>query len=362
MGRWKELAYYHNEHNGSYAMTDLLNRCDGLTSVSFPILSKLCMSASMARTDLFNLFFSSRAPKLRDMALGYTFFDRPIRFNPRSRITHMDFIPGRLTFRICSKTAQAPFFGNARIMAVLQGSSSDDHFLFHFLFHLLSTLETLTVRHGYWTPAPSASNSVFPTLRLPSLKALHLEKSKSRWMLYDVYAEGKPWSNFEPFMAFVKQSFSQLTTFSIQKLYISDANLVCILEHLPTLQDLTVDDDDISPERSPISVEFVESLHGYVSSFLRPQESPIVPRLRSLKLLNVAATTFRDLSVVNMVQSRWRPTRLHEVGTCARVDCLREFIMIFRKRLEDDAGSVYSALALFEEEGMRVVVGQSDEA
>ncbi|KAF9059563.1 hypothetical protein BDP27DRAFT_1431224 [Rhodocollybia butyracea] len=66
--------------------------------------------------------------------------------------------------------------------------------------------------------------------------------------------------------------FFQLTTFSIQQLSVSDANLVDILVHLPTLQNLTVDDVGISPECSPISSDFIESLYRS-SLFVREQRS-----------------------------------------------------------------------------------------
>ncbi|KAF9077088.1 hypothetical protein BDP27DRAFT_1313118 [Rhodocollybia butyracea] len=158
-------------------------------------------------------------------------------------------------------------------------------------------------------------------------------------------------------MVFVKQSSFQLTTLSIHQLSISDVNLVDILVHLPTLHNLTVNDNGISPECSPISSDFIESLHGYRTSSLRLQEAAIIPRLRSLRLLNVAATTFSDLLVVEMVQSRWIPTRLHDVGTSAlEVDCLRVFTMTFPNRSEVEADGVYSSLAPIERDGMMIVV------
>ncbi|KAF9019820.1 hypothetical protein BDP27DRAFT_1411851 [Rhodocollybia butyracea] len=168
---------------------------------------------------------------------------------------------------------------------------------------------------------------------------------------------GRSWDNFEPFMAFVRQSSFHLTTFSIQQLIISNANLVDVLVHLPTLQNLTVDDSGISPKYSPISSEFIESLHGYRASSLRPSNAIIIPRLRSLRLLNVTATVFSDQLVVDMVQSRWIPTRLNDVGTSTlEVDCLRAFTMTFLNRSEAEADGVYTSLAPIERHGMMIVV------
>ncbi|KAF9076970.1 hypothetical protein BDP27DRAFT_1414103 [Rhodocollybia butyracea] len=139
-----------------------------------------------------------------------------------------------------------------------------------------SRLEILTVRHG--GPSDVLGGSVYPPLRLPSLKALHLESFKLR-----KHVKGrKSWRNFAPFIAFIQRSLFQLTTFSIQQLSISDAILVDILVHLPTLQNLAADNYGISPKYSSIcsiSSDFIESLHGYRTSSLRPQEAAIVPHL-----------------------------------------------------------------------------------
>ncbi|KAF9064386.1 hypothetical protein BDP27DRAFT_1425859 [Rhodocollybia butyracea] len=158
-----------------------------------------------------------------------------------------------------------------------------------------SKIEVLTVWHcdGYWA---DPSDPIHPLLRLPSLKVLHLEKSKlesedtdygvqfgdkpGSWEpncggLFD--DEPEPWPILKPFVVVVRQSCFQLTTFSIQCLSISDDSLVQILILLPTLQDLTIDDSGISPKCSPISSKFIDSLHAYCSRSLHPQTVPIIP-------------------------------------------------------------------------------------
>ncbi|KAF9063254.1 hypothetical protein BDP27DRAFT_1427063 [Rhodocollybia butyracea] len=249
--------------------------------------------------------------------------------------------------------------------------SSPSGYLSNYMeFSSSSKLEILTVHHGdrwYYHPCnqPDSSNSVFPLLRLPSLKMLHLKKYKSREKYKsrktDDGTDNKPWGNLDPFIVFVQQSSFQLTMLSIQQLSISDANLVYILVHMPTLQDLTVDDSGTeSPKCSPISSEFIESLHGSCTSSLRRQTALLVPRLHSLKLLNVA-TSVNDLSVVDMVWSRWCPTKLHAVGTSAfEADCLRVFTSTFLNRSETEAGrDVYSMLDPIEREGMMIVIQMS---
>ncbi|KAF9017304.1 hypothetical protein BDP27DRAFT_1440523 [Rhodocollybia butyracea] len=162
-------------------------------------------------------------------------------------------------------------------------------------------------------------------------------------------------------MTFVQRSSLQLTSLSVQSLALSCSNLVHLLIHLPILKYLTLDDSLVPPEYSPISSELIENLHcSSFSSSLPSQISPIVPRLYSLRLLNIGATDFRDTSVVDMVQSRWMPEKLLannvvEASTL-QVDCLREFTLGFRNRSEKETDGIYNSLDQIEKDGMRIVV------
>ncbi|KAF9032083.1 hypothetical protein BDP27DRAFT_1348742 [Rhodocollybia butyracea] len=339
--RWKDLSF----NSDYYDVQELLD-CDRISSASFPVLSILHTSACVDEKNIGP--FLGAAPNLRSLSLASTLRDVPENFSYSSQLSHLDFVPDK--YHIPNLFDRCPRLFSLRITEWLYRNSEN-----HKMIISSSRLEILTVRHGcYW--ADDASDSVFPFFRLPSLKALHLEP----FML--MTKGGKSWCYFDSFMAFVQRSSFQLTTFSIQQLPISDANLIDILVLLPTLQNLTVDDSGISPEYSSISSGFIESLCSYRTSSLRPQEAAIIPRLRSLRLLNVGVTTFNDQSVLEMVQSRWNPTRLNDVGTSVlEVDCLRAFTMTFPNRSEAEAG-VYSSLAPIEKDGMMIVVrlGQSD--
>ncbi|KAF9019819.1 hypothetical protein BDP27DRAFT_1354837, partial [Rhodocollybia butyracea] len=338
--RWQNFSFRCVE----YTIQELLDFA-GISPAAFPVLSELCVTY-VDENDL--IPFLDTAPKLQSLSLGDNLDCMPQGFKYYLQLSHLDFCPDQA--EIQNLFDKCPNLVSLRVpeswhLPNAVGSMT---------ITCSSRLETLIIRHGHWWN--DVSDAIFPLLRLPSLKTLRLEKSQRR--VHNEGIDGKPWNNFEPFKVFVHRSTFQLTTFSMQQLTISDANLVYILFHLPTLQDLTIDDSGISPKCSPISSEFIESLHGYRTSSLRPSKAVNLPRLRSLRLLNVAATTFSDHLVVDMVQSRWIPAKIHDVGTSTlEADCLRVFTMTFPNRSESEAGGVYSSLAPIERDGMMVVIG-----
>ncbi|KAF9065201.1 hypothetical protein BDP27DRAFT_1332274 [Rhodocollybia butyracea] len=335
--RWQSLSYYCED----YSFKDFLD-CHDIPLASFPVLSRLCFPRSVMDEDLAP--FINAAPNLQSLNLTDALLipQFPADYNE----VEIQNVFNKCSNLISLGLAESTLYGDGVAPVTIPSSSK---------------LEMLTVRHHEcWENLRDFSDSVFPLLRLPSLKVLHLVSEKYgsgltdndnnilplRWGDHDVLYDNEleTWSKLGPFLVFVQQSAFQLTTFSIQRLSISDANLVDILVLLPTLQDLTVDDSGISPKHSPISSEFIDSLHGCRTSSLRPQTAALVPRLRSLRLLNVAATSFEDLSVVEMIQSRWSPAKLYAVGTSAfEVDCLRVFTLTFLNR-QSSAGHVYSSL------------------
>ncbi|KAE9407387.1 hypothetical protein BT96DRAFT_1014220 [Gymnopus androsaceus JB14] len=154
------------------------------------------------------------------------------------------------------------------------------------------TVNSLILLHD---SAGSKDCSIFPYLTLPSLKTIHLERGNQVMRQAD-------WTNFDCFMAFLSRSSCSLTTLSIQSLALADLKLIVLLTHLPTLLDLCVDDSYVLPEASPITDQFIDSLHVHRTNSHRP----IIPRLQFLKL-DVGASTFGDASVTDMVRSRWLP-------------------------------------------------------
>ncbi|KAF5343687.1 hypothetical protein D9757_010215 [Collybiopsis confluens] len=202
--------------------------------------------------------------------------------------------------------------------------------------------------------------SVFSAMRCPSLKSLHLS------CLQRIHA----WTGFNFFMDFVQRSSFPLTTLCLNNFPLSDSNLVYLLNHVPTLMNLTVDDTrrphyeakDPELELNPFTERFINSLHAYQTSSLRSNASPIVPRLRSLTLSS-RVKEFNDAAVMDMVRSRWFPSALSRaLGEIEawnvspfHVDCLREFTLNFRARKKVNS-TVYAPLEQLEKIGMRAVV------
>ncbi|KAF9065210.1 hypothetical protein BDP27DRAFT_1404936 [Rhodocollybia butyracea] len=340
VGRWQCVSF--TCHTG-FTLSYIMGRC-GIRGASFPALRELYTRGVVEPEDLTSMI--DAAPKLQTLNLPNTAIQLDGLNHPQ--LSHLDFDPSLCTMeKLFDKCPN--LFSLCIGESTWTGSGVDP-----MTIACSSKLEILTVRHGQRYDPPRFPYSVFRFLQLPSLKTLYLKEEKTWGDIDD------PWSHLEHFMVFIQTSAFQLTTLTIQHLFISDANLTYILVHIPTLQNLTVDDSGITPKCSPISSELIESLHSYRTSSLRQQTAPILPRLRSLRLLNVAASTFRDLLVVDMIQSRWNPGKLCTEGTSAfEVDCLRAFTMTFLNRLETEVGDVYSPLGPIEKSGMMIVIQMS---
>ncbi|KIK70201.1 hypothetical protein GYMLUDRAFT_34693 [Collybiopsis luxurians FD-317 M1] len=301
----------------------------------FPLLEFLYLY-----TDDMN-FFTERTSQVKKLTLEGFIHSEPFVF-PSAQITHMVYaLP-------CSQRHLHTFLdANPNLVSLALPEASND-LGGRPRTKTCSRLETLIVRHP-----STVTGSVLQLLNCPSLKTLRFE------VLEDENPVEEPWANFNSLMAFVQRSSFPLTTLLIQGLALSDANLVYLLNHIPTLMNLTVDDScNIWYQNlSPITKQFIDSLHAYRTCPLRSNAKPIVPKLRSLTLVT-AAFEFEDVSVVDMVRSRWIPSAA--IAGAARTsslqtDCLREFTLRFPKRRKVKS-AVYAPLEYFEKSGMRVVV------
>ncbi|KAF9067552.1 hypothetical protein BDP27DRAFT_1328564 [Rhodocollybia butyracea] len=285
-------------------------------------------------------FFTRRAPKLRRLNLdsdwtGYETLEIPSAF-PLAQLTHLRL---DITSSVVWETLQKQVLSETALLSL---DTEDVDWIGRNLESITSTtcssIELLNVRH-YWN---DTSGSIFPFLNLPSLKTLRLDCGQ------DSLKRDHWWRNFDPFMAFVKRSSFPLTTLYIECLALSDSNLVYLLHHIPTLMDLTFNDTKGVRHLSPITKQFIESLHAHRTSSLRQQTAPLIPRLRYLTLAT-GATSFDDEAVVDMVTSRWAPD-----GSDVNVDCLRSFTITFHARTK--VPCAYETLNNIEKAGMRIAV------
>lgn len=297
------------------------------------IFSKLVELDLPDRTseDLMNIF-GPRAPNLRSLEIeGIPVGDEAF---PWAQLLHLKLDPNDLTFHSTGKLIKCTSLHSLDIMNYMTGEA--DILLSPRTY---STIETLIVR-DICRADPLGFDSVFPLITCPSLKTLHLQATRRCSSSY--------WDNFNLFITFVQRSSFPLTVLSIGSLSLSDSSVVYLLSHIPTLQDLTLNDANIPRKYSPITSQLLESLHSYRTSSLRRQMAPLVPRLRSLTLY-FGGPSFKDEIVVDTVKSRWMPTQ-----TGCEVDCLRAFTINFQMRIE--IPNVYDTLEHLEKDGMRVAI------
>ncbi|KIK59143.1 hypothetical protein GYMLUDRAFT_44899 [Collybiopsis luxurians FD-317 M1] len=338
--RWQSLRFF-----SSHIYFESLFRSD--ETPQFPLLENLEIvdERQIPRP------FINAAPRLKTLKMPL-FYAFPAKQPPFSQVLHMEVTLER-------DHVFASLGGMPNLVSLVTKEYWRTHPLPNTSCLTLPSLYSLTVHQDNRMVLPDldlSPLSVFPFFTLPSLKALHLEPAEQF-----IPSPGF-WTNFNPFIAFVQRSSFPLTTLSLNNLALPDSNLVRVLYLVPTLQNLTVVDIDLEYDFSPITEQFIESLHASRNSLLHPQADPIVPRLRSLKLDTNAGEKFRDDLVVDMVCSRWIPSRISSVGSAPPaanpsapyVDCLREFTMKFRNR--QDPGAVYEPLEIVEQSGMMAVV------
>ncbi|KAE9404518.1 hypothetical protein BT96DRAFT_989335 [Gymnopus androsaceus JB14] len=87
-----------------------------------------------------------------------------------------------------------------------------------------------------------------------------------------------------------------------------DSDLIDLLQYLPDLLDLTVNDSNLSPGRVHNHTHFVQTLHAFPSTTL---SSALVTKLQSISLL-FSGSTFDNKKFVDMVSSRWYPEAFAE--------------------------------------------------
>ncbi|KAE9406141.1 hypothetical protein BT96DRAFT_876021 [Gymnopus androsaceus JB14] len=212
-----------------------------------------------------------------------------------------------------------------------------------FLPHItLNAVEAITVvqdRHSLC--AETLTSFTFPTLH--ELRLLgnpdHELHKKEKWP--------------QLFNAFLSRSSCRITTLVISAVMTSDADLVSVLQLLPTLVTFEISDHTI-PRSSPITSNFISSLNGSAQSTpITSSHTPLIPKLRYL-VFDFGGTNFDDMAFVDMISSRSRFPRAPFAETEEGVDCLRSVVMRFRAREVDL--TVYTPLQILDRIGLRVVV------
>lgn len=343
--RWDSFSL--QSVNGWLA-SDLFPEYSSSSPLSFPLLEDLEMLDVCICGDNDLEIFTGVEPKLKALRLKSRLdLSSPDHFSFAS-LSHLELPPSR--YVIEDVFGENSSLVSLKIPENIEGMDGHESEPVSY-----STVEAMSIWHSNIPRSGFSVISVLPYFTFPFLKTLRLEPAKKR-------SFQSPWINFKPFMAFVQRSSFPLTTLHVQSLPIFDSNLVYLLIHVPTLQNLTIDDADSTKVKSPITCSFVESLHAFRTSSLHQQHAPIVPRLRSLKLV-IGADTFADTSVVDMVRSRWVPGNVSTsnagAGTSTtrsalQIDCLRECTIKFPSRVE--LKGVYEPLEHIEKNGMRLVV------
>jgi len=170
--------------------------------------------------------------------------------------------------------------------------------------------------------------AVFSSHTLPSLTELHIKGT-----YYDYSADFDViWPKLS-FDGFISRSSCSITSFSIHGMGISDTEVIGILLLLPSLLDLSLD-DNMKQKNSPITSHFISTLHlGSGSTNERSSSIPLLPKLCRLSLY-VGGTSFDDAAFVSMVSSRWLPDPSY--AEIVGVSCLRFVVLGFRDRKVDE--------------------------
>lgn len=319
----------------------------GLSS-HFPLLEDLCLSAD-GISDSELAFFAGKTPKLKRLSQSASVVALPTGF-PYAQLTTMNVkgvtgarrvqtILDKSSLNLVSLTIQDSFFPQK-----CQPEA-----------RTYPRLETLDVLHSFGFKG----SPLYSFLQCPSLKTLRFAPLEGQ-----SEADGV-WDDFNPCMEFIRRSSFQLTTLQIDGLMISDSDLVVILTHVPTILNFTINDDWNVKHRlqSPITEQFVNSLHAHRTSSLRPQNEPLIPRLQSLIVIT-SLKKFNDVLFAEMVQSRWTPSASPSptgAMATAQVDCLRSLTLKLRKRKKIES-AVYQSLRTLEESGMRVIVSKKGQS
>ncbi|KAE9408574.1 hypothetical protein BT96DRAFT_663091 [Gymnopus androsaceus JB14] len=207
-----------------------------------------------------------------------------------------------------------------------------------------NTITSLTVEVSDSEKDVALFDMVLSSLTLPSLLELHISNLRAR-VPYQ-----RPWPK-RALKEFIMRSSCKIEILSISCVCPTDKDLVDCLQVLPSLRKLSVNDDMVPTEKSPITSRLIASLHGLGQCELTDSGSPLVPKLQYLSL-NLDGVDFVDKLFIRMVSTRWLPDSEYE--SIVGLSSLREVLVHFRGRKVDTVA--YRPLLDLDKMGLRVVL------
>ncbi|KAE9408848.1 hypothetical protein BT96DRAFT_913563 [Gymnopus androsaceus JB14] len=307
--RWKNFSYI-----GDYKLKQYMD-----SSLSFPILENLSLSALRSAIRLEDLGCFANAPKLHMVKTD----DPEIHSDlPWTQLTSLDVRTPR----------DIDLLRRCRCLAVLKLQSFWSKFGPGSVS--LASLKSFTFIDSTQKCHRKLLENMFLTLTFPSLTELFMYSE-------DGSGESLIWP-LDAFNGFISRSSCTLTTLSLSSVTISDVDLISALHLLPSLTKFSTEALRNPKGRSPITSHFILNMHS-------SSTTPLLPKLRCLSIKS-HGTSFDDSAFVSMVSSRWIPDRSLEI------DCLRSLVLCFLERKVEEVNEIYKPLWNLDRMGMRVVI------
>ncbi|KAE9393232.1 hypothetical protein BT96DRAFT_228498 [Gymnopus androsaceus JB14] len=207
-----------------------------------------------------------------------------------------------------------------------------------------NTIDTLHITVNDCDTPQGLLEAAFSSFSLPFLTELRVLAG------YRCKSYNRKWPQ-HLFAKFLSLSLCRITTFVLERIGLSDTDLITALQLLSSLVTLKICDYKAFPKISPITPDFISCLRSSGHTTHIRSNSHLVPKLRYLSL-DFNGRNFDDMAFVSMVSSRWFPNL--QAAETAGVDCLRSVVLRFRKREVDQ--TIYRPLQYLDKMGLMVVV------
>ncbi|KIK54723.1 hypothetical protein GYMLUDRAFT_48435 [Collybiopsis luxurians FD-317 M1] len=177
---------------------------------------------------------------------------------------------------------------------------------------------------------------VFSSFNFPSLNHLRMKGKQ------DLFWPGRAIDSF------ISRSSCRITILTMDKVSVSDVELIAALRMMTYLEKLEVQD---GIGESPITSHLISSLHAVGRNRSTGSIIYLVPKLQSLRLY-FNGEALDDRAFARMIVSRWLPDP--ELASGIGVDCLRQVVLKCCKRNID--AETYKPLRDLDKMGLRVAI------